>query len=71
MYVNGKMRPVETISGMGEEGDKGEWWKGWIQLWYIVKTFVNITMYPQYNNNKKESKIMPGFKTFKDHVLLF
>jgi hypothetical protein len=22
--VNGKMRPVETISGMGEKGDKGE-----------------------------------------------
>jgi hypothetical protein len=22
MYVNGKMRPVETIPGMGGEGDK-------------------------------------------------
>jgi hypothetical protein len=26
MYVNGKMRPVETIPGMGM--DKGEQWKG-------------------------------------------
>jgi hypothetical protein len=22
------MRPVETVSGMGERGDKGKWWKG-------------------------------------------
>jgi hypothetical protein len=29
MYVNGKMRPVESIPGMGgKEGDEGEWWKG-------------------------------------------
>jgi hypothetical protein len=27
MYENGKMRPVETIPGMGEEG-KREWWRG-------------------------------------------
>jgi hypothetical protein len=45
MHVNGKRRPAETISGMGEE-DKGEWWREWIQLWYIVRTFVNATMYP-------------------------
>jgi hypothetical protein len=51
MYENGKMRPVITIPGMEGEGDKGEWWRGWIQLWYVVRTFVNITMYPQYNNN--------------------
>jgi hypothetical protein len=25
--------------------------EGWIQLWSIVRTFVNVTMYPQYNNN--------------------
>jgi hypothetical protein len=35
MSVNGKMRPVETIPGMGgvrkKENDGG----GWIQLWYI------------------------------------
>jgi hypothetical protein len=33
-------------------GDK-EWRRGWIQLWYIVRTLINVTMYPQYNNNKK------------------
>jgi hypothetical protein len=24
MYANGKMRPIETVTGMGEE-NKGEW----------------------------------------------
>jgi hypothetical protein len=38
MHVNGKMRPVEAIPGM-EGGGKGELWRGWIQLWYIVKIF--------------------------------
>jgi hypothetical protein len=28
MYENGKMRPVETIPGMGGGRDKGEWWRG-------------------------------------------
>jgi hypothetical protein len=55
--VNGKMRPVETIPGTGGGGDKGEWWRGWIQLLYIVRTFVNVTLYPQYNNNRKEKKL--------------
>jgi hypothetical protein len=43
------MRPVETVSGMGKgeikENDAGG---GWIQvwyIWYIVRTFVNTTMY--------------------------
>jgi hypothetical protein len=44
MYENGKMRPAKTIPGMGGEGDKGERWKGWIWLCYIVRTLVNITM---------------------------
>jgi hypothetical protein len=30
MYVNGKMRPVETIPRMRGGGDKGEWWRGLI-----------------------------------------
>jgi hypothetical protein len=30
MYVNGKMRPFETIPGMEEEEDEGEWWRGCI-----------------------------------------
>jgi hypothetical protein len=40
------MTPVETIPGMEgrelKENDRG----GKIQLWYIIRTFVNVTMYP-------------------------
>jgi hypothetical protein len=36
-------------------GDKEEWWREWIQLWYILRTLVKIAMYPQYNNNKKKN----------------
>jgi hypothetical protein len=28
MYLNAKMIPVETVLGMGEVEDKGEWWRG-------------------------------------------
>jgi hypothetical protein len=37
------MRPVETIPGMGEGKIKngGVW-----HIWYILRTFVNATMYP-------------------------
>jgi hypothetical protein len=34
-------------------GDKGEWWRVWIQLWYIwciVRAFANATMYHHHNN---------------------
>jgi hypothetical protein len=29
-----------------EWGGKGERWSWWTHLWYIVRTFVNVTMYP-------------------------
>jgi hypothetical protein len=45
--------PGRNYSSNGGRGDKGEWWRGWIQLWYIVRIFVNVTIYPQYNNNVK------------------
>jgi hypothetical protein len=35
--------------------DREEWWRGWIQVWYIwhiVRTFVNATMYPYLAHNK-------------------
>jgi hypothetical protein len=55
MYVNEKMRPVETVPGRGDK----EWWRGSMQLWYILRTFVNVVsaaMFSQYNNNKKKRK---------------
>jgi hypothetical protein len=39
-----------------EGGDKGESWRGWVQLWYIVRYFVNVTMYSQYNNNNNNKR---------------
>jgi beta-galactosidase/beta-glucuronidase len=27
----------------GGRGDKGEWWRRWVQLWCIVRIFVNVT----------------------------
>jgi hypothetical protein len=43
---------------MREGGDKGEWWWGGdIQVWYtwyIVRTFVNATMYPYPAQHKKK-----------------
>jgi hypothetical protein len=30
-----KIIPDETIPWMVGGGDKGEWWTGWIQVWYI------------------------------------
>jgi hypothetical protein len=35
------------------EGDKGERWRKGIQLGYIIRAFVNVTMYLQDNNNTK------------------
>jgi hypothetical protein len=49
MLINAKMIPAETIPRMGEKEDKGEWWSGWIKvwyIWYILRNFVNATMPP-------------------------
>jgi hypothetical protein len=57
MYVNGEIIPVETIPGTG--GDKGEWRRGWIQLWYIrdiVRTFVNAHLAPLPSTTIKINK---------------
>jgi hypothetical protein len=37
MCENGKRRPVKIVES--------------IQLYYTVRTFANVTIYPQYNNN--------------------
>jgi hypothetical protein len=36
--------------------NKGERWRGWIQFWYIVRTFVNVTMYPHTTVRKKKKE---------------
>jgi hypothetical protein len=59
------MRFVETIPGLGRGEDKGEWQRGWIQLWYIIRTLVNATMYSQYNDIKKI-----GWITINNYYLL-
>jgi hypothetical protein len=50
------MRPVETIPGMaGREIKKNNEEVNSI-IWYTIGTFVNVTLYTQYNNNKKKIK---------------
>jgi hypothetical protein len=47
------------LSRNGGRRDKGEWWRGWIQIWYIwyiLRAFVNATMYPQHSNKRKKGK---------------
>jgi hypothetical protein len=54
MYVNGKMRPVETIPGM--EGDKGEWWRvGDSSMIYLIhcKNFCTPQCTPTQHKKKK------------------
>jgi hypothetical protein len=48
---------------------KGEWWREWIQLWYIVRTFVTVTMYPQ-NNNNNNKRLKKKVKNLKDSKYL-
>jgi hypothetical protein len=48
MYENGKMRPVETVPGMGEVGIKENGGGG--EFNYDLRTLVNVTKYPKYNN---------------------
>jgi hypothetical protein len=54
MYVNGNMRPVESIPGMEggkiRENDRGDEFNYEI----LLRTFLNVTMCPQYNNNNKK-----------------
>jgi hypothetical protein len=53
------MRTVETIPEMGgiKENDGGSEFK---YIWYIVRSFMNATMYLQHNNkNKKWNNAFP------------
>jgi hypothetical protein len=55
MYENGKMKPVETVPRKGGGGVKENDGGGKFN-YDTVRTFVNVTMYPQCNNmiRKKE-----------------
>jgi hypothetical protein len=52
------MRPVETIPGIGgggieeSDGGKREAWRGEFNYNILLRTFVNVTRYSQYSNNK-------------------
>jgi hypothetical protein len=47
IHENVKMRPVETIPGMGGMRIKND---GQGECHYDIRTFINVTMYPQCNN---------------------
>jgi hypothetical protein len=53
MYENGKMRPTETILEIISGRDNKE---GMSSTMIYLRTFENVTLYLQYNNNKKEIK---------------
>jgi hypothetical protein len=44
-----------NISRNGGRVNKGEWWREWIQVWYIIRISVNIKMSPQHNNNNNNN----------------
>jgi hypothetical protein len=50
---------MEYCRGIKKRIAKGEWWEGWIQvwyIWYIVRTFINATMYPHPAQQLKKRK---------------
>jgi hypothetical protein len=51
MYTCMKMEKWDLLKLFQEWGWDREWWRRWIQLWYIKRTWINVTMYPQYNKN--------------------
>jgi hypothetical protein len=50
------MIPVENVPGMVGGSNKGEWIRGWIQVRYILRTFVNAIMYPHPAQQEKINK---------------
>jgi hypothetical protein len=61
MYVNGKMRPVETVPGIVGGGNKGEWRKGWIQLWdiwYVIRISVMSQCTPTQSNSQEDNQAL-------------
>jgi hypothetical protein len=66
MYENGKMKPAEMIPGMGGRAIKEN--DGGIEFNYdILRTLVNFTVYPQYNNNKIKFKNLLTYMSLLKH----
>jgi hypothetical protein len=61
MYVNGKMKSVETIPGI-EGGNKGEWLRAWTQIYLIYcKSFCecnNVPLPSPIIKKEKKKKII-------------
>jgi hypothetical protein len=55
MYINEKLKPVETIPGMRgvKKNDRGSEFSCAI---FDIRTFVNTTMCPQHNNKINKIK---------------
>jgi hypothetical protein len=51
MKMKKKWDMLKLLQESGGKGGKREWWRQWILLWDIIRNFVNVTMYPKYNNN--------------------
>jgi hypothetical protein len=61
MYSFMKMEKWDMLKLFQEwkEGeDKTDWWRGWILLWYIVRTFINVITYSQYKYKMIKKKKM-------------
>jgi hypothetical protein len=57
MDVNVKMRPVDTIPGIGGRGDKREWWRGVnSSMIYLIhyKNFCKCHNVPPSQQNEKK-----------------
>jgi hypothetical protein len=52
MYANGKMKPVETVPGMGEGGRRRM-----VEGVNLRRTSVNTTMYPHPAQNKEKKSL--------------
>jgi hypothetical protein len=60
MYVNGKMRLAETVPGMEGGELKENVGGGEVNYDKILRTFINVTMYPQHNNKKIKKLYSPS-----------
>jgi hypothetical protein len=54
---------LKQLQEWGEEADKGECWRGWIQVWYIVRTFVKATCTPSEQQKNYSSMTNWLFKS--------